>query len=90
MSIFTKDQKFFHNGPDDTEELLERSKYAVTKDSITAGLDKKETFKISFNRWGHMVMQDGKLEITLKLIQRNTDKLPKIPAKICLMTIEGD
>lgn len=37
-----------------------------------------------------MVMQDGKLEITLKLIQRNTDKLPKIPAKICLMTIEGD
>ena len=39
---------------------------------------------LSFNKWGHLVLTSMGIDVSLKLISKNVDKIPHIPVKIVL------
>ena len=44
-----------------------------------------ERWTLSFNRWGHMVLDQGEFVVTLKLISKKTATIPIIPVRIALL-----
>lgn len=49
----------------------------------------KIEWKTSFNKWGHLVLDRSDVQLVLKLITKNTDKVPTVPLKIVLLTPAG-
>lgn len=96
--IFTQDGKFYILSPQ--EQSLKGQvpeQYTVKAQSITVGIPKGKHIapappingnieqQVSFNEWGHMVWKNADAEISLKLLTRNYNNIPKLPVKIALL-----
>lgn len=90
--VFTENGKFFKIEAFETEIPTEQSPYEVKGNTIIVrlknekGEESKQIFeKVKFDQWGRMVLPYKDIEIVLKLLQRDTTKIPVLPGKICLL-----
>ena len=44
-----------------------------------------ERWDVSFNKWGHLVLDQKEFVVTLKLIRKNTGTIPLLPVRIVLL-----
>lgn len=88
--VFTKNGRFSKVAPAETPS--EWSKYEVTNTTIIVwDVDEKGSQKfekVRFDKWNRMVLPYKDVELTLKLLQRDTTKIPILPGKICLLEPE--
>ena len=70
--------------------------YSLVNDTLTLSAAVLEPtarsalqWKVSFNKWGHLVLDRPDVEITLKLISKSTDQIPQVPIKVVLLSLAG-
>jgi len=57
---------------------------------VTAGNQSLDAWKVSFNKWGHMVIDISGGKVLLKLITKETASIPEIPLKVVLLKMKGE
>jgi hypothetical protein len=57
---------------------------------VTTEDSSKVIMKAEFNKWGHLVLDTGKEIIKLKLISKDTSKIPTTPLKVVLLKLTGE
>ncbi len=85
-TVFTKGNQFYKI--DSTVIKLEGQRaveYSIKGNDLQLNLgSRKHINKLSFNKWGHLEINYKGFIIRLKLLTRDTDKIPLIPSKVSL------
>jgi hypothetical protein len=90
--VFTRDGKYYIIAPEETAVVGKpHSNYTVSRDHLTLSVpgETPATRRISFNTWGHLVVEWNGVTVTLKLLDKNPGKIEKLPVKIALLKAKG-